>query len=73
MLFTDGTDPVLEPVTVQGNDREDESTTLGIGAIVRVRKDCVGMREPGTAHTASQALAFVVIFLLRDINQAGNI
>ena len=73
MLFTDGTVPVLEPVTVQGNDQEDESTTLGIEAIVRVRKDCVGIREPGTAHTASKGLACVVIFLLIEVNQAGNI
>src|SRR5208283_3878914 len=54
VLLTDCTDTVLEPFPVQCNDLEDESNTLGIEAVVRVRRNGEGMGEPGAAHAAGQ-------------------
>ena len=54
VLFTDGTDPVLESFPVQGNDLEYQYNALRIKAVVRVRGNSEGMREPGTTYAAGQ-------------------
>jgi hypothetical protein len=46
LMLTYCTDPVLESFPVQCNDLEDERYTLNIKAIVRVRRNGEGMREP---------------------------
>jgi len=54
LLFTDGTDPVLEPVPVKSNDLEYECDAIGIEAVVRTWGEDIRMRESGTTHAAGQ-------------------
>jgi hypothetical protein len=54
LLFTEGTDPVLEPIPVKGNDLEYECNAIGIEAIMRTWIEDIRMRESGTTHAAGQ-------------------